>query len=146
MNGSQIKKAAETLEGLAAQLEEANSHITKIAGELGTTRSELTEAKAELGQRKTASEETVQRRTALAKQAAACLLQSGMVSTPERAETLATEVLDHDKALTALRKFAEHLARAPKVASVVADDAAAAADTADAVWDRHASAYLPQGA
>lgn len=144
MNGNQIKKAAETLEGLAAQLEEANSHITKIAAELGTAKAELGTAKAELAQRKVASEAEQKTRSTLAKRAAATLLQSGLISTPERADAFAQEVLNHDKALTALHKFAEHAAKAPKVASVVQDpQGSAEVESADAVWDRHASAYIP---
>ena len=146
MNGSQVKKAAETLEGLAAQLEEANSYIAKIAQERDRLHEELGAAKQEMSQRKVASEEATKQRGVLAKRAAATLLQSGLISTPERAETFANEVLDHDKALTALHKFANHAARAPKVASAVPDSASAQeAESADAVWDRHASAYLPQG-
>jgi hypothetical protein len=147
MNGSQIKKAAETLEGLAAQLEEANSHITKLASELGTAKAELGTAKAELAQRKVASAEEQRNRSTLAKRAAATLLQGGLISTPEKADSFAGEILDHNKALVALHKFAEHAAKAPKVASVVEDpQGTAAVESADAVWDRHATAYLPQGA
>ena len=143
MNGKQIKKAAETMEALADSLEAEQAAHAKTAAELKATQAKLAEVSA---QKKTAAE-AVENRKILAKRAAAALLQSGHISTPERAESFANEITDPDKAVIALHKFAEYSAKAPKTASVVEDNSGASApQTSDEVWDSHARQHLPQGA
>ena len=146
MNGNQIKKAAETMEALADQLEASEASRTKTASELSTANARIAELEGQLLEKKTASESVTENRKALAKRAAATLLDAGMISTPERAESFANEIVDPDTALVALHKFAEHSAKAPKVASVVPDDAPAEVQSSDDVWDSHARSYLPEGA
>jgi hypothetical protein len=139
VTAKQIKQAAETIDGLAAVVESqraalktANEQLAKVAA---------TPAPVV----KTASEADIKRRTALAKKAAATLHQNGLISTPERAEKFAAEVLDHDKALSALEKFAAHVGTVRKTAVVVEDTSTAGvAESADQVWDRHIAAFAPQ--
>jgi hypothetical protein len=140
MNGKQIKQAAETMEALADSLEAEQAKTVKLA-------QENEQLRAQVAQKKTASEETLAKRTALAKRASAALLQSGMITTPERAESFAQEIVDPDKAIFALHKFAEHSAAATKTASVVDDpQGSVAPQSSDDVWDSHARQFLPQGA
>lgn len=143
MNGKQIKQAAETMEALADSLEAEQAAHAKTAAELKTVQSKLAEATT---QKKTAAE-AIQNRKVLAKRAAAALLQSGLITTPERAESFAQEITDPDKAVIALHKFAEASAKAPKTASVVEDNTGGHAPlSSDEVWDNHARQHLPQGA
>lgn len=136
VTAKQIKQAAETIDGLSAVVESqrlalktANEKIAELSKSITT---------------KTASEVDVKRLTGLAKKAAAVLHQSGLISTPERAETFAAEIMDPAKALIALEKFASHTSTVRKVASVVEDKKLeGAVETSNDVWDRHVSNFVP---
>jgi hypothetical protein len=144
MTGNELKKVASTIDGLASTLEQAQGIIQKQAGEISALKAQVASAQKT---QKTASEADQAKQAnlrGLAKRAAATLLQTGMISSPERAEAFANEVMDHSKAVTALQKFAEVASRAPKTASVVADPEAQV-ESSDAVWDRHARQHIPSG-
>lgn len=144
MTGNELKKVASTIDGLASTLEQAQGIIQKQAAENAALKAEIAAAQK---MQKTASEADqakVANLRGLAKRAAATLLQSGMISSPERAEAFANEVMDHSKAVTALHKFAEVASRATKVASVV-EDPESQVESSDAVWDRHARQHIPSG-
>lgn len=139
VTAKQIKQAAETIDGLAAVVESQRVALKTANEQLAA------KAAAPAPAVKTASEADLKRRTALAKKAAATLHQNGLISTPERAEKFAAEVLDHDKALSALEKFAAHVGTVRKTAVVVEDTSTASApESADQVWDRHITAFAPQ--
>lgn len=140
VTAKQIKQAAETIDGLAAVVESQRAALKTANEQLAAKAA----APAPAPEVKTASEADLKRRTALAKKAAATLHQNGLISTPERAEKFAAEVLDHDKALTALEKFAAHVGTVRKTAVVVEDTAPVLAESADQVWDRHIAAFAPQ--
>ena len=136
-----IKQAAETIDGLSAVVESQRAAL-KTANEQNA---ELQKALAAVPATpvKTASEADAKHLVGLAKKAAATLHQNGLISTPERAETFAAEIMDPSKALIALEKFAAHVGTVRKTATVV-DEKLPEAQDADAVWDGHVLNFVPQ--
>jgi hypothetical protein len=139
VTAKQIKQAAETINGLSAVVESQ-----RLALKTANERLAELSAKPVTATPKVASEADVKRISGLAKKAAAALHQNGLITTPERAETFAAEILDPAKALIALEKFASHVGTVRKTAAVVSDDTPVQAESADAVWDRHAANFAPQ--
>lgn len=140
VTAKQIKTAAETIDGLAAVVTSQRAALKtaneKIAALEASARATVTA--------KTASEADAKRLTGLAKKAAAVLHQNGLISTPERAESFAKEIMDPSKALIALEKFASHVGTVRKTAAVVEDTSATSAvESSDQVWDRHVSSFVP---
>lgn len=79
----------------------------------------------------------------LAKQASAALLAGGLISSQEKADQFASAVLDHKGALQQLAKLAQAVQKPlpmGKAASVT--DTSEDEETADARWDKRASAVL----
>ncbi|HNX48570.1 MAG TPA: hypothetical protein PLS53_00310 [Thermoanaerobaculaceae bacterium] len=135
-----LKQAAETIDGLSAVVESQRAALKTANEKVAALEAE----KAALGTAKTAAAVDAKRLTGLAKKAAATLLQSGMISSPERAETFATEIMDPAKALIALEKFAAHGNTVRKTAVVVEGDTKTATEeSADQVWDRHVGNFVP---
>lgn len=140
VTAKQIKQAAETIDGLSAVVESQRVALKTANEKVAALEAE----KAAIGTAKTAAAVDAKRLTGLAKKAAATLLQSGLISSPERAETFANEIMDPAKALIALEKFAAHGNTVRKVAAVVPDTATAAVEeSADQVWDRHIGNFAP---
>ena len=113
VTAKQIKQAAETIDGLSAVVESQRVALKTANEKVAALEAE----KAALGTAKTAAAVDATRLTGLAKKAAASLLQSGLISSPERAETFANEIMDPAKALIALEKFAAHSNVVRKVAA-----------------------------
>jgi hypothetical protein len=135
VTAKQIKQAAETIDGLSAVVEHQRAALKTANATIASMGAVKTAAA-------TAAVDT-RRLAGLAKKAAASLLQNGLISTPERAETFAAEISDPAKALIALEKFAAHTGTARKVAAVVPDHALSLQESADDVWDRHATNFVP---
>jgi hypothetical protein len=138
VTAKQIKMAAETIDGLSAVVASQRAALKTANEKIAALEASKTSTA------KTASEADTKRLMGLAKKAAACLHQNGLISTPERAESFAREIMDPSKALIALEKFAGHVGTVRKVAAVVEDTSATAAvESSDQVWDRHVSNFVP---
>lgn len=134
-----LKHAAVQLEATATELEAAQK---KVAAAQAAAAAASAAKPAAPSQEKVAADESKKaQRTQLAKLAADKLLQSGLLSSPEKRDQFVTEILDHDQALTKIAKLAEHV-QAPTLGKAVRNPDGPADESADSVWNKHASAAL----
>jgi hypothetical protein len=125
-------------------LKTASAEVSKLADALEAAHKDLASAKetvkvaeAKAEQTKTASVKVAEDQKAakakLAKTAADKLLDAGLLSSTEKRDQFAAQILDHNVALTKIAELAK-FAQAPKVGTVVVDDTAKASNSADEVW------------
>jgi len=131
-----LEKHAEALDAAAAQLDQADASVKQAK----------TAADAAIKQAKTASavkpaEVDKAKLGGLAKTAAHNLREAGLLSSQEKEDVFASEILDHQTALNKLAQMAK-FASAPKRASVVVDEGAATQNSADSVWESKARSTL----
>jgi len=129
-----LKTAAFQLEASASELESAHKKVAAAEQKAVAASAQTKVAAAE-------SDGVKAERTKLAKLAADKLLSAGMLSSPEKRDQFVAEILDHNQALTKIAKLAGHI-RAPKLGSVVIDPSETKIESADDVWNKHASAAL----
>lgn len=132
-----MKAAADQLDKLAAQLEQAASTAEQAmakaaAAEESAKQTKVASAnaagadKARLGQ--------------LAKTAAASVRQVGLLSSDKNEDAFASQLLTHENALAKIAELSKYVS-APKLASVVAGGATSA-PSADEVWDAKVTQFL----
>lgn len=133
---SQIKLAADTIEAQQAEIESLKAKLAAAEAD-----------KAQAVAAKTAAEkDTIVKVAAdkalpIAKVAADRLFEKGMFSTPEKRDQFLAKVAgDHLEALQALAKATEYVDSVQKVGTVVESNTSV--ETADDVWNKHASAAL----
>lgn len=140
MSYKTLKTAADALEVLAAELEAAQRQ-TKVA-EAKADEALAKVAQAETRQvqlAKTAAakdEETKAKRASLAKVAADRLLDKGLLSTTEKRDQFAAELLSPDVALAKIAQLTEFVSVA-RLGTVVVDEEQHKTASAEDSWARH---------
>jgi hypothetical protein len=140
MSAKLIKQAADTIEAQATKIAELESALTTKTEENTKLAAELSSSKDAGSKRDQAAQEAAAKIAPLAKTAADKLFDRGLLSSPERRDQFAANVLSHEKALDALTKVADYIDSAPKVGTVVINETKP--ETADDVWDRHTVSAL----
>ena len=135
----QLKTAADTIEGLSADLEASHKKVAELQQSLNKVASE--KAKLE-GAVKTASDSNEEKKAQLAqlaKTAAANLKTAGLLSTDKAADHFASVVLDHGQALTQLAKLASVASTAQRTSRVVTDGSTTKVASAHEVFETRLS-------
>jgi len=126
-----LKQAADELDALATALEASDkkvAEVRKLAAQAKTAEVKVADNTAKLG--------------GLAKAAADKMLSVGLISSAEKRDGTAAELLSHEFALAKLAKLAE-MVSVPKLAQVVPSDSAQTkTGSADEAWTAHAQKAL----
>jgi len=125
-----LKQAADELDAVAAALEASEkkvAEVQKAASQAKTAEVKVADNTAKLG--------------GLAKVAADKMLSVGLISSAEKRDGVAAELLSHEAALAKLAKLAE-MVSVPKLAQVVPGDTSTKTGSADEAWAAHAQKAL----
>lgn len=137
-----LLKAAEVLDETVKALEVAEGKIAEAQSEAQQAKVAAEEAKKQAGGSKTASTRDEVAIGQLAKAAAEKIRDAGLLSTKEAVDKFASQITDHEAALTQLAKLAGFAQAAPRQGQVVVDDATSDVETADSHYEKRASAVL----
>ena len=129
-----LKQAADALEKLASDAEAAEKAAAEAKAQV-EARAKTAAAKPE----QTADEKAA--RLAKAKVAADKLLEVGLLSSPEKRDLFAAEIVDPDVAIQKIAKLAESV-QLPRLGKVVVDETTVKVASSDDVWDQRARAAL----
>ena len=129
-------------------LKQAADQLDKLASDLEAADKAVADAKAQVeAQAKTAATKPEQTaddkaaRLAKAKVAADKLLEVGLLSSPEKRDLFASEIVDPDVAIAKIAKLAESV-QLPRLGKVVVDETTTKVASSDDVWDQRARAAL----
>ncbi len=126
-----LKKAADELDAAAAALDASDkklAEVQKTAGQAKTAQVKVADNTAKLGE--------------LAKTAADKMLSVGLISSAEKRDAVAAELISHETALAKLAQLTGYVSL-PKLATVVpSDPAQTKSASADDVWAAHAHKAL----
>ncbi len=126
-----LKQAADELDAVAAALDASDkklAEVQKAATQAKTAAVKVADNTAKLG--------------SLAKVAADKMLSVGLISSAEKRDSVAAELMSHEAALAKLAKLSE-IVSVPKLAQVVpSDPAQTKTGSADEAWTAHAQKAL----
>lgn len=123
-------------------LKQAADQLDKLATELEASEKLLAQTKVAAAQPAKASADEKAELLSLAKVAADKLLEAGLVSSAEKRDQFAAEIVDHKVAIQKIAKLAAS-AQVPRMGRVVVDDTAQTkVASSDESWDTAARAVL----
>lgn len=125
-----LKQAADQLEALATALEASDKKVAEVqtkAAQAKIAETKVADNTAKLGE--------------LAKTAADKMLSAGLISSAEKRDAVAAELISHESALAKLAQLTGFV-NLPKLAQVVPGESQTKVGTADDAWNTHAQKAL----